>query len=63
LVLFDGAACRIDLLKETMTITAAINSEEEGEDDRRNLPPKEPYRRVGESERRWFSMRGLEERR
>jgi hypothetical protein len=46
-VLFNGAAYRVDLLKETMTMpmTAAINSKEEGEDDRRNLPPKEPYQR------------------
>jgi hypothetical protein len=50
-VLFDGAAYSIDLLKETMTMTAAINSKEEGDDVRRNLPPKEQYRRVGERAR------------
>ena len=44
MALFDGAAYRIDLPKETMAMAITINLEKEGEDIERNLLLKNPGR-------------------
>jgi len=58
--LVSGAPYRFDLPKETITMTATINSDKEGEDVGRNLLPKELYQRKERNgARRWLSMRGI----